>query len=159
MHYSTFFIFLITYSFHISSVCLFSLPNIYHIDDNFDYDFADSMCKPLPEWYTKQQIQEFNKEELKQEEFDFPKINNSYIALPSWIEVFPEFEFIFSIVREKINEKINEIKQWKLCKRDDDCPFPQTCCDYPFFDDTICCSGLRKRKLKLAYIGRIINPN
>ena len=127
----------------------------------FDSEFAEDMSRQLPEWYTEPQLlqeQELKVFILQKEDTTTPlHISNvgdeeqkkSGFYLPHLFEVFPELKLKWPIwSKNKSGGMIN-------CEVDEDCQFPQACCDNPFFiGEKFCCTGLGQRVMVPAYQGQ-----
>lgn len=65
---------------------------------------------------------------------------------------------------QKINLKYKFYPRWLRnkggsaieCGKDEDCPFPSSCCNDPFFPSQYCCYGWNHRKLEYAYAYKTI---
>jgi hypothetical protein len=78
--------------------------------------------------------------------------NGTSITLPGFYEAFPELKPTWpKWLKDKRGKR-------KPCKRDNDCPFPTTCCIHPilFMEDQFCCSGWGARALVPSYVKNYI---
>jgi len=78
--------------------------------------------------------------------------NGTSITLPGFYEAFPELKPTWpKWLKDKRGKR-------KPCKRDNDCPFPTTCCVHPilFMEDQFCCSGWGTRTLVPSYVNNYI---
>ena len=147
----------------------------------FDIDFAEDMSRQLPQQYLEQQIireRENEKIKLQQEKtindfkmkYDltledkktnqaklektwlqkaFAFISGARDNLPGFFEVFPELKLKWPIWSK--NKSGGMIK----CEVDEDCQFPQACCQNPFLlGEKFCCTGLGQRAMVPAYQGQ-----
>ena len=69
------------------------------------------------------------------------------IILPGFFEIFPMLDWKWPVWTMKNGKRIE-------CKRDDDCKFPQSCCNHPIIPgNKFCCTGgYKQRAMKPAYI-------
>lgn len=116
----------------------------------FDKDFAESISKPLPSFYVKNEnTTQIMNEYINTNPFNnvSKNVENKKIILPGFFEVFPMLDWKWPIWTMKNGKRIN-------CKTDDDCKFPQSCCHHPIIPgDKFCCSGgYKQRVMKPAYI-------
>jgi len=127
----------------------------------FDSDFAEDMSRQLPEWYIENQLlqEQEIKEFILQEENIITPLHISNVSdeeekksgfyLPGLFEVFPELKLKWPIWSK------NNSGDMMNCEVDEDCQFPQACCQHPFLlGDKFCCTGLGQRVMVPAYQGQ-----
>lgn len=73
---------------------------------------------------------------------------------PGFFEVFPELKTLWPKWAKDKNGKT------KMCKNDQDCPFPQACCPHPIVPGlSFCCTKGGKRKMVPAYAFQEAKPS
>jgi hypothetical protein len=118
----------------------------------FDKEFAELISKPLPlPSYNKKKE---NSTESLNEYIHKKSLNESLnvlednkIILPGFFEIFPMLDWKWPVWTMKNGKRIE-------CKKDDDCKFPQSCCNHPIIPgNKFCCTGgYKQRAMKPAYI-------
>lgn len=94
-----------------------------------------------PEETTREKWEVFWENEKKETGFYFP----------GFFEVFPELKFKWPVWSKRKDG--TAIK----CKTDQDCQFPQACCNHPIVPgDKFCCTGFGRRIMVPAYQGQVI---
>lgn len=134
----------------------------------FDIDFAEDMCRQLPKEYFEEQIIRARENEeikikydliLKDKKTNPVKLDKTWLQkardnLPGFFEVFPELKLKWPIWSK--NKSGGMIK----CEVDEDCQFPQACCQNPFLPgEKFCCTGLGQRVMVPAYQGQELVAN
>ena len=146
----------------------------------FDEDFANSISKPLPDWYVKdlkqrreiekviianreRQAEEFRKK-YEQSSSEIVRLQNTKktkeeleeekktgFYLPGFFEVFPELKLKWpKWVTKKDGSAVE-------CETDRDCQFPQACCQHPIIPmKKFCCTGYGQRALQPLFVGQEI---
>ena len=123
----------------------------------FDKEFAELMSHPLHD-YCKidNSTKILNKINIEMATKSFNKkcSKNKDIVLPGFFEVFPMLEWKWPIWTMKNGKRIE-------CKKNDDCKFPQSCCNHPIIPgNKFCCSGgYKERVIKHSYIPQEIIIN
>ena len=159
-----FFVQILSFKFYFhNNLNNFNNLNNLKLYSKFDKDFAESISKPLPDWYLKEKNQIQNKRQLNDSNITIFRIpekrkiekKETKIIIPGFFDVFPELQLKWPEWKKKNGQRIE-------CKIDKDCKFPQACCHHPIIPgNKYCCTGYKKRTLEPAYIVQVIqsNPN